>query len=54
MPIAHAARRLPFGEHDPGPDCDGLTFNDFLVNLTPIVALLLAVFIGLSWLMFRK
>jgi probable phosphoglycerate mutase len=19
-----------FGEHDPGPDCDGLTFNDFL------------------------
>ena len=32
----------------------GLTFNDFIVNLTPIVALLLVVFIGLCWLMFRK
>jgi Na+/H+ antiporter NhaD/arsenite permease-like protein len=32
----------------------GLTFNDFLVNLAPIVAFLLVVFIGLCWLMFRK
>jgi Na+/H+ antiporter NhaD/arsenite permease-like protein len=32
----------------------GLTFNDFIINLTPIVALLLVVFIGLCWLMFRK
>ena len=32
----------------------GLTFNDFIVNLAPIVALLLVVFVGLCWLMFRK
>lgn len=32
----------------------GLTFNDFLVNLAPIIAVLLIVFIGLCWLMFRK
>ena len=32
----------------------GLTFNDFLANLAPIVAILLVVFIGLCWLMFRK
>ena len=32
----------------------GLTFNDFVINLTPIVALLLIVFIGMCWLMFRK
>ena len=32
----------------------GLTFNDFLVNLAPIVLLLMVVFIGLSWVLFRK
>ena len=32
----------------------GLTFNDFVINLAPIVALLLIVFIGMCWLMFRK
>jgi Na+/H+ antiporter NhaD/arsenite permease-like protein len=32
----------------------GLTFNDFLVNLAPIVILLMVVFIGLCWLLFRK
>jgi Na+/H+ antiporter NhaD/arsenite permease-like protein len=32
----------------------GLTFNDFIVNLAPIVAVLLAVFVGMCWLMFRK
>jgi Na+/H+ antiporter NhaD/arsenite permease-like protein len=32
----------------------GLTFNDFIINLTPIIAVLLVVFIGLCWLMFRK
>jgi Na+/H+ antiporter NhaD/arsenite permease-like protein len=32
----------------------GLTFNDFIVNLAPIIAILLVVFIGLCWLMFRK
>ncbi len=32
----------------------GLTFNDFVVNLAPIVAVLLIVFIGMCWLMFRK
>jgi Na+/H+ antiporter NhaD/arsenite permease-like protein len=32
----------------------GLSFNDFLVNMGPIVLILLAVFIGLCWLMFRK
>jgi len=31
----------------------GLSFNDFLVNLAPIVALLLVVFLGLCRLMFR-
>ncbi len=32
----------------------GLTFNEFLVNLGPIVVILLIVLIGLCWLMFRK
>jgi Na+/H+ antiporter NhaD/arsenite permease-like protein len=32
----------------------GLTFNDFLVNLAPIVLVLLVVFIGLARLMFRS
>jgi Na+/H+ antiporter NhaD/arsenite permease-like protein len=32
----------------------GLTFNDFIVNLGPIVLFLMVVFIGLCWLMFRK
>jgi Na+/H+ antiporter NhaD/arsenite permease-like protein len=32
----------------------GLTFNDFVVNLAPIIAVLLVVFVGLCWLMFRK
>jgi len=32
----------------------GLTFNDFIVNMVPIIAILLVVFIGLCWLMFRK
>ncbi len=32
----------------------GLSFNDFIVNLAPIVAVLLLVFIGLCWLLFRK
>jgi Na+/H+ antiporter NhaD/arsenite permease-like protein len=32
----------------------GLTFNDFILNLGPIVAILLLVFIGLCWFMFRK
>lgn len=31
----------------------GLSFNDFIVNLAPIIAILLVVFIGLCWLMFR-
>ncbi len=31
-----------------------LTFTDFLVNLAPLVVVLLVVFIGLSWLMFRR
>ncbi len=31
----------------------GLSFNDFIVNLGPIVVILLAVFIGLCWLLFR-
>ncbi|WP_332644091.1 ArsB/NhaD family transporter [Aeromicrobium sp.] len=31
-----------------------LTFNDFLINLAPIVVVLLVVFIGLCWLMFRS
>ena len=32
----------------------GLTFNDFLVNLTPIVIVLVVVFIGLCRVMFRS
>jgi Na+/H+ antiporter NhaD/arsenite permease-like protein len=32
----------------------GLTFNDFLVNLAPIVLVLLVVFVGLCWLLFRR
>lgn len=32
----------------------GLTFSDFLVNLGPIVVILLAAFIGLVWLLFRR
>jgi Na+/H+ antiporter NhaD/arsenite permease-like protein len=32
----------------------GLGFNDFLVHLTPIVALLLAVFVGLCWLLWGR
>ena len=31
----------------------GLTFNDFLLNLAPVVVLLMAVFVGLCWLLFR-
>jgi len=30
-----------------------LSFNDFLVNLAPIVVVLMVVFIGLCWLLFR-
>lgn len=32
----------------------GLTFNDFIINLAPIIAVLLVVFVGLCWLLFRK
>ena len=32
----------------------GLTFNDFIVNLAPIVVVLMVVLIGFCWLMFRK
>ncbi len=32
----------------------GLTFMDFIVNLAPLVVVLLAVFIGLAWLLFRR
>jgi Na+/H+ antiporter NhaD/arsenite permease-like protein len=32
----------------------GLTFNDFLVHLTPIVVVLLAAYVGLCWLLFRR
>lgn len=32
----------------------GLSFNDFVVNLTPIVVVLLAVFIGLAWLLWGR
>jgi len=32
----------------------GLTFVDFLENLAPIVAILLAVFLGLVWLLFHR
>ncbi|WP_327010673.1 ArsB/NhaD family transporter [Dactylosporangium sp. NBC_01737] len=32
----------------------GLTYNDFLVHLTPIVVLLIVVFVGLSRILFRR
>ena len=32
----------------------GLTFNDFLVNLAPLVVVLLAAFVGLSRVLFRR
>ena len=32
----------------------GLTFNDFLVNLAPLVVVLLVVFVGLSRVLFRR
>jgi Na+/H+ antiporter NhaD/arsenite permease-like protein len=32
----------------------GLTFNDFILNLGPIVVVLLIVFVGMCWFMFRK
>ena len=32
----------------------GLTFTDFVVNVLPIVVVLLVVFVGLAWLLFRK
>lgn len=32
----------------------GLGFNDFIVNLGPIIVVLIVVFIGLCWLLFRK
>ncbi|MEO6471571.1 MAG: SLC13 family permease, partial [Aeromicrobium sp.] len=32
----------------------GLTFNDFLANLAPIIVLLLIVFIGMCWVMFGR
>ncbi|MBX3100415.1 MAG: ArsB/NhaD family transporter [Salinibacterium sp.] len=32
----------------------GLTFNDFVINMAPIIAILLVVFVGMCWLMFRK
>lgn len=32
----------------------GLTFNDFLVNLAPFVVVMLVVFVGLCWLLFRR
>lgn len=32
----------------------GLSFNDFLVNMGPIVVVLLAAFIGLAWLMWGR
>lgn len=32
----------------------GLTFNDFVINMAPIVVILMVVFIGLCWLLFRK
>src|SRR3954449_3627621 len=31
-----------------------LTFNDFLVNLAPFVAIMMVVFVGLCWLLFRR
>jgi Na+/H+ antiporter NhaD/arsenite permease-like protein len=32
----------------------GLSFNDFLVHMAPIATLLVVVFVGLCWLLFRK
>ncbi len=32
----------------------GLTFTDFVVNLVPLIAILLVVFVGMAWLLFRK
>ncbi|MGV9385793.1 ArsB/NhaD family transporter [Nonomuraea sp. NPDC003707] len=32
----------------------GLTFNDFLVHMAPMVIVLMAVFVGLCWLMFGR
>ncbi len=32
----------------------GLTFNDFLVNLAPIVLVLVVVFVGLAWLLWGR
>ncbi len=32
----------------------GLTFNDFVVNLAPIVVVLMAVFLGLAWLIWGR
>ncbi|MBB2915284.1 Na+/H+ antiporter NhaD/arsenite permease-like protein [Streptosporangium becharense] len=32
----------------------GLSFNDFLIHMAPMVVVLMAVFIGLCWLMFRR
>jgi len=32
----------------------GLTFNDFVFNLAPIVVVLMVVFIGLCWVLFRS
>ena len=32
----------------------GLSFNDFLVNLAPIVVVLLAVFLGLAWFLWGR
>ncbi len=32
----------------------GLSFNDFLVNLAPLIVVLVAVFVGLAWLLFRR
>ncbi|ADD40431.1 SLC13 family permease [Stackebrandtia nassauensis] len=31
-----------------------LSFNDFLIHMAPLVVLLIVVFVGLCWLMFRK
>jgi Na+/H+ antiporter NhaD/arsenite permease-like protein len=32
----------------------GLTFNDFLIHMAPMVIVLMAVFVGLCWLMFGR
>jgi Na+/H+ antiporter NhaD/arsenite permease-like protein len=32
----------------------GLTFNDFIVNLTPLILVLLVVFVGLCWLLWGR